>query len=211
VAVGTGRGCGFVEEDGISIHRSLHGVASRARNILVATFQRKRCLLVIEERRLPLVAVVASGALICIGAKLFCMRVLMAHAALLTGTMEVNMQHRKFHIRRLVALGAGHRPMRADKLEIGRRVIELCQVLPLLGGVTGLAPERFAASIARRHAIGKLSFVDIVVTTGATQLIEVIQRNVRAGRRLMTLVACNRPVRIGKRKLRLLVHDQREA
>jgi len=46
----------LVEEHQRSIHRFLEGVAGRAGNILVSAFERESRLLVIEERRAPLVA-----------------------------------------------------------------------------------------------------------------------------------------------------------
>lgn len=211
MAIGTDRGCGLVEEDEVPIHGFLQGVASGAGNILVSAFQGERRLLVIEEGRLPSVAVVAGSAVVRLRIELPCMRVLVTLAAIFAGIAEVNMGHGQFHVRRLVALGACHGAMRADERKIRGCVVELCQVLPFPGGVTGQASEHLAAGVANGHALCELAPVHVVVTTCAAELVEVIQHDSCAYRRLVALAAGDRPVRFNERELRTLVRGKRVA
>src|ERR1017187_8693961 len=76
-------GCGrrLVKEHQVVAGLLLEGMAGRATNILMAALERKRGLLVIEERGLPLVAVVAGGAIAAARAELVGVRVLVAFAA----------------------------------------------------------------------------------------------------------------------------------
>lgn len=102
---------GLVKEDEVSAHRLFKRVAGRAGNILVAAFEGKCRLIVIEQRRPPLVAVMASGAVAGLGAELVCMRVLVAVPASRGSTLELNMKQGQLHVGRLVAICAGHGAM----------------------------------------------------------------------------------------------------
>jgi len=50
MAIGAGRGSGFVIEHEVAVDRLLQGVASRASYFLMTSLERKRSLFVIEER-----------------------------------------------------------------------------------------------------------------------------------------------------------------
>ena len=76
-----GLGRRLVKQHRVSVHQLLERVAGRAGNILVAALERERRLLVVEERGLPLVAVVAGGAVVALRAELVGMRILVAFAA----------------------------------------------------------------------------------------------------------------------------------
>jgi len=78
VAICAGRGTWLVEEHHFFTHRPLQRVAGRTGHVLMATFERKCGLLVIEERGLPLVAVVAASTLVGTRAKLIGVRVFVA-------------------------------------------------------------------------------------------------------------------------------------
>lgn len=89
-----GRWRGLVEKHEVSVHRLLECVASRAGHVLMAALEGKCGLLVIEERGLPLVAIVATGAVVFPGAELVSVGVLVALRAGRRGTCKVNMYHR---------------------------------------------------------------------------------------------------------------------
>lgn len=77
--------------------------------------------------------------------------------------------------------------------------------------MAGLAPQRLARGVAPRHAFGKLALVNVLMATGATERVEVIERNLRADCRLVAVVAGYCLVPSGERKTRFLVHVQRVA
>lgn len=88
---------------------------------LVGALQReRRSLVMIEQRRLPLRAVVARYAIgYTVLGKLFSMDILVALLALGRRGLEINVGQLGFHVRRLVAIRAGSGPMRTDQREIG--------------------------------------------------------------------------------------------
>jgi len=133
VAVFAGFRRRLVEEHETPVYRLLQCVACRTGNVFVTSFQRESRFVVIEERRLPFVAVVASSAIVGAGAELVGMRILMTIAAIGGGFREVHMPHVEFHGRRLVAIDAGHRAMRSEEREVRLRVIESGQIFPLTG------------------------------------------------------------------------------
>ena len=134
--------CRLVEEHETAVHRFLQRMARRASDVFVSPFERESGLVMIEERRLPFIAVVASCAIVGPGAELVGMRILMAIAAIDGGFRKVHMPHVEFHVRWLVAVDAGHRAMRSQEREVRLRVIESCQIFPLTSRVTCLASQR---------------------------------------------------------------------
>ena len=144
MAVFAGRGCWSVEEHRVSIDLFPERVACGAGHFFMTTLQRKLCLVVIEERGTPLVAVVTSGAITCASAELSRMWVFVAFYAGLRGIGELNMHHVEFHVRRLVAIGTGHRTMRTNERKMCSRVVEFRKVFPLTCGVTSDASEGLA-------------------------------------------------------------------
>jgi len=189
VASLAGGGRRLVKEHHLVINGLLERVAGCAGNILMAALERKRGLLVIEERWAPFVVVVACGTVVGLRAELARMRILVALIANLGGIGETNMQHGQLHVRRLVAIGAGQSAVRANQWEGGLGVVEPGQILPLLCRVAGQAPQGCAFGIDRRHAFRELTVVNVLVATGAAQMAEMIKRNLGTGRRLVAFIA----------------------
>lgn len=111
-------GSRLVEKYEIVSHGFLEGVARRAGYILMTALQGKRRFLVIEKRRLPLVAVVAGCAIVCAPAKLLGVRILMALTASGWSGCELNVGHGQLHVWRLVAIGARDGAMRTLKRKL---------------------------------------------------------------------------------------------
>ena len=122
----------LVEQHIRSIHRALVGVARRAGHILVSTLKGEAGLLMIEQRWPPLVRVVARLALLRACAELIRMRILVAAVALRRGCAELHVQHGPFQVRRPMAIGARHRPVRSNQRKARRVVIEAAHIAPLL-------------------------------------------------------------------------------
>ena len=143
----------------------------------MTAFQRKACLLVVEQRWLPLMRVVAALALLRLRAELPGVRIFVAAIALRCRICEAHMEHRTFHIGRPVALRAAHGAVRSHQREARLVVIEPAQVVPVASGVARLASRRSAAAGARRHTIAELSPMHIVVTRGASKRRKVERRH----------------------------------
>lgn len=105
----------------------------------MTTLKRELCLLVIEKRRTPLLAVVAGSAVGRPGAKLRSVWILVALTALRRGLAEGDMKHRSLHVWRPVAIDTSNRPVRPNKGKVGARMVEERQVGPLFGGVASFA------------------------------------------------------------------------
>lgn len=113
-------------------------MASRACDILVSTPKGKYRLVVIEERRPPLIAVVAGRAIVAACSKLVGVRIGVAFAASLGRALELNMHHIQLHVRRLVTLCAGYGAMGAYKWKVGLGMVEFRKIVPAYGGVADL-------------------------------------------------------------------------
>jgi len=159
---------GLVKQNQVSFYLLLKCVTRGAGNVLVAAFERKVRLVVVEERGPPLIAVMAPGAIVCPRSKLAGMRVLMAVATIRRGFRELHVRHGEFHIWRLMAIDACNRAMRAHQWKPGLRMVELRQVFPLACGVARLATERSPGGIARRHALRELPLMNIFMAGRAT-------------------------------------------
>ena len=133
MTIGAGKGSGLVEQYLLPIHFLHQAVTILAGDILMPALERELGLLVIEERRLPLVAVVARGAISFSVGELVAVRVLVALAAGLWSLAEIHVEQGALHVRRLVAIGAIHGSMRPDEREFGSRVIESVHIVPILG------------------------------------------------------------------------------
>ena len=129
---------GLVKQNRLSIDRLPIGMARGAGNVLVRAFQRERSLLVVNQRRLPLVAVVARRTVLATRAKLVGMRVLVTFAALRKSPCERHMHHISLQIRRPVTIDASHRAMRANQWEFRASMVETRHILPFPRRVTGL-------------------------------------------------------------------------
>jgi len=115
MAVAAGRWCWFVEQHVRSVDLLLQRVALGARNVFVSAGERKCSLAVIEQRRPPLVAVVASCAIIHPRSKLLTMRIFVAFRALGGSAGELHVDERHFHIGGLMAVSARNSSMRTGQ------------------------------------------------------------------------------------------------
>lgn len=176
-------------------------------HILMAALEWKDGALVIEERGLPLGAVVAlraprdSSRL----GKLRGMRVLMAIFAVRGNRFERNMEHGLLHVRWPMAACARHGAMRAGQEEARGRMIESCKVLPFLGGVAGFTAERSPGRAHLAHAYGELAAMRVGVASGTGQSVEVKSGSLPRPHRLVAVDAWYGQVASGKHELRLLV------
>lgn len=209
VAIRTGRGCRFIEENEVVVHRLPERMAGRARHILMAALQRKRRLLMVEQRGLPFVAVVAGLATVGARAKLVHVRIFVALAAGRGSTLELHMPHGQFHVRGLVAIGTNHGSMRAHERKACLRVVELRQIFPFLRRVAGLATKRLAPRPTPCHPLGEFAFMNILVATGAKERIEMIERNLGASQRLVAIVTGHGFMTAGQWEAGLLMLGQR--
>src|SRR5581483_1726755 len=100
-------------------------MASRAGDVFMPSLQQKCCLVMIEKRRLPLIRIVATGAIVCASAKLIGMRVLVAVCAPHRSLGELDVRHGPFHSGRAVTVDASHSAMGTDKRKVCRRMIKL--------------------------------------------------------------------------------------
>lgn len=100
--------------------------------------ERKNRLAVIEERRPPLIAVVAGRAIVAACSELVGVRIGVAFVASLGRALELNMHHIQLHVRRLVTLCAGYGAMGAYKWKFGLGMVEFCKIVPAFSGVADL-------------------------------------------------------------------------
>lgn len=90
-------------------------------------------------------------------------------------------------------------------------MVEPRQILPFHGRVTGLAAQWLASAVQSRHALGKLSFVNVLMASGAPERVEMIESYLRVDGRFVAFVARNGYVPPGQRPVGLLVLTQRVA
>ena len=116
-----------------STHRFYVVVAAFTADVLVHAFEREAgASFVIEERRFPLVAVVARIALghDAGGGKLPGVDVLVATIAGGWGRSKAHVDERGLQVRRAMTIGASDRAVAAKQLEARGSMIEARQVLP---------------------------------------------------------------------------------
>lgn len=97
------RRCWFVEKDEVACDRLAQGMTRRTRYVFVSSLQRERSLVMIEERRSPLVRIVAARTIVGSLEELTCVRVFMAISAAGWRIGKPHMNHRQFQIRWTVA------------------------------------------------------------------------------------------------------------
>jgi len=130
---------------------------------------------VVENRRLPLCAIVAIGAGRDLSfGELAAMGIGMARLALEGSLGEIGVDEVGSQVGRLVAINTGHRAVGADQRERGFGVIEMGKVFPVRGGVTCLAASGLSVCAEGFHALGELAAVRIFVTGGTGKILEVI-------------------------------------
>lgn len=169
-------GRGLVEDDGFGGDNFCQFMTFCAPNILMGAPQRERGpLLMIEQRGLPLHAVVALGAGCDVAfRKLLSVDVLMAVLTLSGGGFEVDVDQPGFQIRRFVAVHTRCCPMGAEQGELRLGMIEPGKFFPGLGRVAGLAAGGSPVGPDLLHACVELSFMRIVMATGAIEILPVI-------------------------------------
>ena len=139
VTIRARRGSGLVEENILPVDGARLGVTRRALHVLMSSLERKVRAVMIEERRTPLVRVVARRAVIGPCGELVAMRVLVALGAGRRRALELHMHHAPFQVRRSMAFDACHGSMGAGQRKSCCCVIELRNILPFFRGVTYLA------------------------------------------------------------------------
>jgi len=140
--------------------------------------------------------------------KLLSVYVFMTLLALLGSGLEVDVDQLGFEVRRLVAIDARSRAMRARQLEIGLRVIEGGQLLPRLRGVARFASRGRTVGPLLLHPVLELPFMRIGVATRAIQILPVVDRRwlgLKFSRLLVAIGAGSRQVAAGEDEARLLV------
>jgi len=214
VAGGTILRSGLVEQHGFAFDLPHELVAIDAFHIRVYALKRKSSVsIVIEQRRLPLGAVVAFGTGRHVSfCELLAVRIFVALLAVFRRGLKVDVHHRSFKIWRLVAIDAGGGTMCTQQRESRLRVIELGQLLPRFCGMACLASAWTACSLCLLHALIELPIVRISMATGATQIRPVIDRGggPEIGRLFVAIGTGNRNVLAGQKEVRLFMARQRE-
>ena len=170
---------GFVEQYLLAFHIAEELMAAGTADVFVRARQfERRALVVIEKRGLPLGSVVTVGARgIAVGfGELTAMNIGMAFLALRRGLGEVHVDELHFQVRRPVAVDATYGAMSAGESELGPVMIEVRDVLPVLGGMASFAAGRSTVAAERLHALGKLATVRVLVTGSTGKFLEVINR-----------------------------------
>lgn len=139
-------------------------MAGGALHILVAALEGKDGAFVVEERRLPLGAVVALRALrYSYLGELRSMWILVAILASRGGRVEGDMEHGLLHVRGPMAASAGYGVVSARQDEAGSRVVKRGEVPPLFCVVTCFTAQRRSGRAHLAHADGKLAAMRIGV------------------------------------------------
>ena len=189
-------------------------MAESAAHILVRTLEAEGGPgVVVEQRRLPFVRVVATcavGLMRCV-CKLPAVYVLVAAVARQRRAAEIHVHQLDFQPGWTVAIDAGHGAMRSQQWELGGRMIKAGQLVPGLHGVAGFATRRLALRGQLEHAVAELAFVRIFVAAGAGAVGEAELGYLFELRRKALLVAVSaggRQVRAQERKMRVFVLRQ---
>ena len=169
----------LVEEHRFAFKLALVLVAARAGHILVQPLQRELgALVVIEERGFPFRRVMAVHARRHAGLlKLLAMRVFVASFALERRRREVRLHQFRLHVWRLVAIDTGRCLVRPGQHKVRLAVVKALDILPVLGGVAGLATRWRSIRPRLLHALGELVVVRVLVTGLAIQIIPVIEHH----------------------------------
>lgn len=123
---------GLIEQNRLRFDDSSQFVTFGTAHVLMGSAQRKlRPLFVIEQRRLPLHAVVAFSAArnSCVR-ELLAMNILMAVFALRRSRFEIDIDELGLEIRRLVAVDASGRSVRTKQRKFGFRMVETGKFFP---------------------------------------------------------------------------------
>ena len=128
----------------------------------------------VKSRRLPVIDIVATGAVrdLLPGSKLPPMRIVMAAGALHGGVAKIHVVQGSFQCWRPVAISARHCSMRAEQRKLGLRMVEAAQFFPLNRGVTRFASHNPAVRAFCCHLYPELVRVRIVVACGAGAILK---------------------------------------
>src|SRR5207302_10559259 len=96
------------------------------------------------------------------------MDILVALLALFRRFFEVHIHELGFHVRRLVAVDAGNRSMRARQWKRRRAVVKSVQFFPGLRGVTGLAAHLLSVLSDLVHYLLELTLLQRLLTGRST-------------------------------------------
>ena len=180
MAVGTSFRSRRIKEDLFPVNRFEEFVTAGASDVAMLAFQREsRSLVVIERGRFPLRRVMTIAALRYFVREEFgelpAVHVLVAFLALFRRFLEIDIDQLGLQVRRLMAVDARDRAMRALQRERRRAVVEPIQFLPRLGGVASFAPHRLAIFADLLHAFAELALVYVFVATRAGEVVEMIR------------------------------------
>ena len=207
----------LVEEDVFSLKFPVVLMAARARHVLMQALQCKlRPFVVIKLCRFPLCAVMTIDARRhAILLKLFAVGILVAPFALDGCRREIRLDQLGLHIGRLVAIDARGGLVRSGQGKRGLAVIELLDILPILGGMAAFATSRGSVGAKLLHALGKLRFVRILVAGLAVQVLPMVEHHrlrlcFRMLRLFVAIAAGDGHVAPGQNKAGVLVSLQRE-
>lgn len=130
----------------------------------------------IKKRRLPFHAVVALGTMrdVFLG-ELLAVDVFVAIFALRGRVFEIHVQKRGFEIRRLMTADTWRSAVRSQQRKACPGVVETRQFFPRFRGVAGFATCSGSIRSRLLHAFFELSFMRVVVATGAGQILPVIE------------------------------------
>ena len=171
----------LIEENGLSPYHSRLLMALGAAHILMGAAQRKRCsFLVVEERGLPLHAVVALGAARNVShSELLAVNVFVTVLALCRCGLEVHVDQLGLKIWRPMTVDAGSCAVRSQQRELRLGVVEARKFLPRLSGVTGFASRHGTIGTRLQHAFFELTFMRIGMATGAIEGTPAVHRCLR--------------------------------
>jgi len=179
VATLTLLGCRLVKEHLLAPDHPNLFVASFAADVFVQTLQGKgSAFVMVEQRRLPLRAVVTVGAgRDSIFRELLAVDILVALLTLGRRSGEIGRDELRFHVGRLVTIDAGGGLVRSHQWERCLRVVEARKFFPRFGGVASLATNGRSISAKRLHAFVKLSLVRVLVAGRTGEILPVIEDN----------------------------------
>jgi len=177
VAIRAILGCGFVEQDGLTLDLALQGVAHRATHICVSACQRELSAFVVVERggRPTLIHVTIPALRDSIfRGKLAAVRICVAPFAILRRSLELNLLAAR---ERLVAFVACNGAMSSDQGKFGFRVVEAADVDPGPGAVARFAAQRGPIGALLGHALLEFALVGIGVAGRAGAVREMERQN----------------------------------
>ena len=213
MTIGAFRGRELVENYGFVADGSRLRVASVARNVGMASRQRKRRALIMVEggRRPAHSGVTIRAARLAVLGELPRVNVGMTLLAIFRRALERDFANPGSS---LMAGTAGHGTVGANQWKIGFRVIEAFCVDPRLHAMASLATHGRAVGSAQRHLSIELTVMRIGVAGDTTSILEIEWQcliETRADNFFVTLDARHNGMSAFERKARFLVHGNRKS